>query len=75
MVTYREFREVLRKVGFSLERSRKHEIWKRKEPDGKERTVVLSHQHGRDIPVRLFHKLLRQAGLSRDEFERLRKDP
>jgi hypothetical protein len=55
MVTYREFREVLRKVGFSLERSRKHEIWKRKELDGRERTVVLSHQHGRDIPVRLFH--------------------
>ena len=50
MATYREFREVLRKVGFTLERSRKHEIWKRKEPDGSERTVVLSHQHGRDIP-------------------------
>lgn len=75
MATYREFREVLRKVGFTLERSRRHEIWKRKEPDGSERTVVLSHQHGRDIPTKLFHRLLRQAGLSKDDFERLRKDP
>jgi len=54
MATYREFREVLRKVGFTLERSRKHEIWKRKEPDGSERTVVLSHQHGRDHPNQTF---------------------
>ena len=75
MATYREFREVLRKLGFEMERSRKHEIWKRKEPDGRERTIALSHQHGRDIPTGLFHKLLKQAGLSREEFERLRKDP
>ncbi|MCS7265238.1 MAG: type II toxin-antitoxin system HicA family toxin [Armatimonadetes bacterium] len=75
MAKYREFREVLRKLGFDMERSQKHEIWKRKEPDGRERTIVLSHQHGKDTPKGLFHRLLKQAGISRDEFERLRKDP
>gem|GEM_PF-328524 len=75
MPTYREFREVLRKAGFALKRMGKHEIWRRVEPDGRERQVPVSHQHGKDIPPNIFAKMLRQAGLSRDEFERLRKDP
>jgi predicted RNA binding protein YcfA (HicA-like mRNA interferase family) len=75
MPTYREFREVLRKAGFVLIRSRKHEVWWKQDPDGTEHYVLVSHQHGKDIPPNIFAKMLRQAGLSRDEFERLRKDP
>ncbi|MFA0765402.1 MAG: hypothetical protein BDTLLHRC_000355, partial [Candidatus Fervidibacter sp.] len=45
------------------------------DPDGTERNVPISHQHGKDIPSWLLGKMLLEAGLSRDEFERLRKDP
>ena len=75
MVTYREFRQVLRKAGFQLVRSKMHELWQRVDPDGTVRNVLVKHQHGRDIPKGLLSEMLRQAGLSRDEFERLRKDP
>jgi len=37
--------------------------------------VPISQQHGKDIPDWLFAKMLRQAGLSRKEFEQLLKDP
>jgi predicted RNA binding protein YcfA (HicA-like mRNA interferase family) len=75
MVTYREFRQVLRKAGFQLVRSKKHELWQRVDPDGTIRNVLVKHQRGRDIPKGLLSEMLRQAGLSQDEFERLRKDP
>ncbi|MFA0752170.1 MAG: hypothetical protein SLRJCFUN_002573, partial [Candidatus Fervidibacter sp.] len=58
-----------------LRRSGKHEVWRRIEPDGTKRRVPISHQHGRDIPTWLFAKMLHQAGLSKDEFERWLKDP
>ena len=73
--TYDQFRQVLRKAGFELRRSGKHEVWRRIEPDGTKRRVSISHQHGRDIPNWLFAKMLRQAGVSKDEFERWLKDP
>ncbi|MFA0780692.1 MAG: hypothetical protein RJAPGHWK_002211, partial [Candidatus Fervidibacter sp.] len=38
-------------------------------------TVRVSHQHGRDIPPPIFAEMLRQAGMTRDEFERWRRDP
>jgi len=75
MPTYREFREVLRKAGFVLIRLRKHEVWWRKEANGTERYVLVSHQHGKDIPPNIFARMLKQAGISREEFERLRRDP
>ena len=74
-VTYDQFRQVLRKAGFSLLRSRKHETWIRVEADGTVRRVRVSHQHGRDIPPPIFAEMLRQAGMTRDEFERWRRDP
>jgi len=73
--TYDQFRQVLRKAGFQLIRSGKHEVWAKVEPDGTVYKVSISHQHGRDIPNWLFAKMLRQAGLSKDEFERWLKDP
>ncbi len=73
--TYDQFRRVLRKLGFTMARSKKHETWKKKLPNGQEYTVRISHQRGKDIPQWLFSKMLRQAGLTRDEFERLLRDP
>jgi predicted RNA binding protein YcfA (HicA-like mRNA interferase family) len=73
--TYDQFRRVLSKLGFTVVRSKKHETWRKKLPNGREYTVRISHQHGKDIPQWLFAKMLRQAGLTRDEFERLLRDP
>ena len=73
--TYDQFRRVLRKLGFQLLRSRKHGTWVRVEPDGTVRRVRVSHQKGKDIPPPVFSAMLRQIGLSRDEFARLLKDP
>jgi hypothetical protein len=66
--TYREFRTVLQRNGFRLTRSRKHETWEKTLPSGEILQVRLSHQLGRDIPVPLFHLMLRQARLSQAEF-------
>ncbi len=49
--TYDQFQKVLRKAGFELRRSGKHEVWRRIEPDGSKRRVIISHQHGKDIPT------------------------
>lgn len=73
--TYDQFRRVLNKAGFELIRSGKHEVWAKVEPDGTPHKVPISHQHGKDIPAWLFAKMLKQAGLTRDEFERLLWDP
>lgn len=69
--TYDQFRVVLRKLGFEQIRSRKHEIWIKKLDDGTIRRVRVSHQHGRDIPTWLFHKMLKQAGIDRETFQRI----
>lgn len=66
--TYREFRVVLQRSGFRLVRSKKHETWEKALPTGEILQVRLSHQMGRDIPTPLFHAMLRQAHLSREEF-------
>jgi len=69
--TYREFRMVLQRAGFGLVRSKKHETWEKTLPTGEILQVRLSHQTGRDIPTPLFHAMLRQARLSREEFSDL----
>ncbi len=66
--TYGEFRVVLRRGGFQLVRSRKHETWEKTLPTGEILQVRLSHQPGRDIPTRLFHQMLHQARLTQVEF-------
>lgn len=70
--TYDEFRRVLRRLGFALIRSRKHETWERRAPDGAILQVRLSHKGKRDIPPGTYSEMLRQAGLTRSEFERLK---
>jgi len=52
---------------------KKHEIWRKILPDGTILVVRVSHQDGRDIDASLLHRMLRQAGLTKDEFDRLLK--
>ena len=59
---------VLRRVGFRLIRSKKHETWERTLPTGEILQVRVSHQQGRNIPTPLFHHMLRQAQLTQAEF-------
>jgi len=66
--SYRDFRTVLQRSGFTLARSRKHEAWEKTLPTGEILQVRVSHQMGRSIPTFLFHAMLRQASLSQEEF-------
>ena len=69
--TYDDFRTVLKQAGFERLRSEKHETWRKILPSGSILRVRISHQHKRDIPKWLFHEMLRQAGLTADEFKTL----
>ncbi|MGH7375128.1 MAG: type II toxin-antitoxin system HicA family toxin [Candidatus Rokuibacteriota bacterium] len=66
--TYGDFRVVLRRAGFQMVRSRKHETWEKALPSGAILQVRLSHQQTRDLPTALFHHMLRQAQLTQAEF-------
>jgi HicA toxin of bacterial toxin-antitoxin, len=69
--TYDQFRIVLQSLNFIQVRSRKHETWRKVLPNGVILRVRISHKHGKDIPHWLFHEMLRQAGIDRDEFIRI----
>ncbi len=69
--TYDNFRTVLKRIGFEKLRSEKHETWRKILPSGAILRVRISHLHKRDIPRWLFHEMLRQAGLSLEEFRRV----
>jgi transposase-like protein len=71
MPTYDEFRAVLKRLDFKLVRSKKHETWQKILSDGIILQVRLSHQHGKDIPKALFHKMLKQSLLTEEDFKRL----
>jgi predicted RNA binding protein YcfA (HicA-like mRNA interferase family) len=67
--TAREFQNAARKLGFLRTRqSGSHERWNH--PDG--RSVTIPIHGGREIGPPLFFKLLRQIGVSIDEFIKLR---
>jgi predicted RNA binding protein YcfA (HicA-like mRNA interferase family) len=66
--TARELQRVASQLGFVRRRQTdSHERWN---PDG--RAVTIPIHGGREIGPPLFHKILRQLGLSLEEFERLR---
>lgn len=71
MPTYNDFRNVLKRAGFELARARKHETWQKILPDGTILIVRISHQHGKEIPKALFHKMLKQARFTKDDFKKL----
>jgi predicted RNA binding protein YcfA (HicA-like mRNA interferase family) len=74
MPKYREFRQVLRKLDFVQVRSGKHETWEKILDDGTILRTRVSHQHGKDIPKGLFRRMLRQCGITEQEFRELLRD-
>ena len=64
--TYNDFRKVLERSGFELVRQHGHETW-RKVQDNVVYRVTLSHQYSHDIPLPLFRKMLKQAGIEDEE--------
>lgn len=69
--TFNEFRRVLRKLGFTKIRSRKHETWHKVLPSGAVLRIRVSHRQGKDIPHWLSHEMLRQAGIDERYFKEL----
>jgi predicted RNA binding protein YcfA (HicA-like mRNA interferase family) len=68
--TARELQTAARKLGFSRTRQTgSHERWNH--PDG--RAVTIPLHGGREIGPPLFFKILRQLGISLDEFQQLRQ--
>lgn len=67
--TARELQSVARKLGFSrIRQTGSHERWNH--TDG--RAVTIPLHAGREIGPPLFFKILRQLGISLDEFQQLR---
>jgi predicted RNA binding protein YcfA (HicA-like mRNA interferase family) len=67
--TARDFQRLARILGFSRRRQTgSHERWTH--PDG--RSVTIPLHGGREVGPPLFFKILRQLGVSAEEFERLR---
>lgn len=66
--TYDDVRYVLRRLGFKIIRSRKHETWQRVLENGAVLQVRISHKGKRDIPRGTFHEMLRQAGIDEKTF-------
>jgi len=67
--TAREFQRVATQLGFTKSRQTgSHERWTH--PDG--RAVTIPVHGGGEIGPPLFHKILRQLGVSADEFQKLR---
>lgn len=69
--TFNDFRRVLKKLGFTKLRSRKHESWHKILSHGVILRVRISHQSGKDIQRWLFHEMLRQAGIDEARFKEL----
>lgn len=67
--TARDFQRVAAKLGFTKSRQTgSHERWTH--PDG--RAVTIPIHGGKEIGPPLFHKILRQLGVSAEEFQELR---
>jgi predicted RNA binding protein YcfA (HicA-like mRNA interferase family) len=67
--TARDFQRVARLLGFVHTRTTGgHERWNH--PDG--RAVTIPLHGGREVGPPLFYKILRQLGISLDEFEKMR---
>lgn len=72
--TYNDFRKVLKKADFKLVRSKKHETWQKILEDGTILQVRVSFQFNQDIYPALFSKMLKQAGMTKEEFRRYLKE-
>jgi len=71
--SYDDMRYVLRKLGFEIVRSRKHETWEKILENCTILQVRISHKGKRDIPRGTFHEMLRQAGIDERTFRTILK--
>lgn len=66
---FNEFRVVLERNGFTLARSRDHELWVRYDAEGHlENRVPVSHGNAEIRTRGLFARMLRQAGKTEQHF-------
>ncbi len=72
--TYDNMHYALRKLGFELIRSKKHETWHKILENGGVLQVRVSHKGKRDIPRGTFYEMLRQAGVDERAFRSILKD-
>ncbi|RKY89260.1 hypothetical protein DRQ15_09180 [candidate division KSB1 bacterium] len=69
--TYDQFRKVLKILGFECIRSKKHETWHKLAEDGTVHYVRISHKGGKGIPKWLFAKMIKQTGITQEEFKEI----
>ena len=67
--TYNDFRKVLEKTNFELVRSKKNETWQKILEDGTILQIRVSFKFNQDIYPALFSQMLKQAGVTKNEFE------
>ncbi len=66
---FNEFRTVLERNGFTLARSRDHELWVQHDDEGRvARRVPVSHGNAEIRTRGLFSRMLRQAGKTEERF-------
>ena len=66
---FNEFRTVLQRNGFELARSRDHEIWVRRDDNGRvDKKVPVSHGNAEIRTRGLFSRMLRQADKTEEHF-------
>lgn len=67
-IGYSAFERKLKQAGYIPIRKSKHTIYFH---PTKQITIPFPHKHSRDIPKGLLHKLVKEMGLSVDEFNQL----
>lgn len=68
--SFNQLREILHKLGYKRRQGAKHEVWVKAEAN-KIRRVVLSRKGSEEIGPHLMSRILRQMGMTREEFERV----
>lgn len=67
--SYRDWEKVLPKKGFNRSEGAKHIIFKKIDPNGTVRMVPIRRMGAKEIPKDFHHDLLKEAGMTQEEFE------
>jgi predicted RNA binding protein YcfA (HicA-like mRNA interferase family) len=68
-LSYRQVRRKLERAGFAIVSQRGSHVKFVRHGSDEVRTAIVPHYH--EIPIRILRSILRQAGLTPNEFERL----
>jgi len=68
---YNQLRKALHVAGFAQIRSKKNETWEKILATNEILQVRLSHKGKRDVPKGTFYEILRQMGITENEFRKL----